>query len=140
MVHNLGLCLILFSCMVLIEKPPGLGFSTTEAIIALDFQPHPINEGWKGIERLAAAAGSLIKIWSFSLLPFSRLISLNGTCEIGTDDIAMGSNQCSVDQTIDADCPTNVSRCHTRSQCVALLRDHAPAYLVGLRFSPTGKF
>lgn len=83
--------------MVLIEKPPGLHFRTAEAVVALDFQPHPIDfqESWKGVERLAAAGGSLVKIWSFSLLPFV------GTEPVGTEPFGATANRTTSNGTAD---------------------------------------
>lgn len=182
--------------MVLIEKPPGFGFHTSEAVIALDFQPHPLEltnsvdqkGGWIGVERLAGAAGSLIKIWSFSFCTFPPLkalgtfgptVSESGPDEqygIPVDTVSSvdenpdsegsrkkrridGSSDSCFDSSSVVASPTNSSnsrsaspqprssnsnakpvpscRCHTR--CVAILRDHAPSYLVGLRWSPNGK-
>lgn len=239
--------------MVLIEKPPGLGFRIGEAIVALDYQPHPVvensNEGdefrtplpdapkgtWKGVERLAAAAGSTVKIWSFTVLntplndalwdgkigtkdsdnvtgsvfcqstpleeddnhakrsplkgstpldsdnyysaisngitppaPSSAegLQSLddsalqsaitNGTSDDADAALSSPSSRCSSvepsssrvsrspspqrDEEGDGSPPlvTAPSLCRCRSRCVALLREHAPNYVVALRWSPTG--
>lgn len=77
--------------MVFVSKPARSGFRCVDAVVALDFQPN-----FCEIERLAAAAGSVIKIWSIS------------------------------------------PREEGATRCVAILTEHTPAYLVGLRWSPSG--
>lgn len=124
--------------MVRIEKPPHLHFRTVEAVVAVDFQPHPWlptqevgknatadtrggDPRWRNIERVAAAAGTVVKLWALSFKKAAAAPSDTAGVTQGPGDVVPDANTCAI-----------VSR------CVFTVKEHAPHYLVAVRWSPSG--
>jgi hypothetical protein len=152
--------------MVLIEKPSGLCFSTSDAVMGLQFHCHtemlykylqPQIDNIR-VERLATAAGTHIKIWA---LYWSLETSNQNETEVGQKSI---NDRTSVEYSIQTNSSNDFIRkpystqvyfnlklylllyirvilenCHVSNRIVCVLKDHAPHYVVNARFSTQGQ-
>lgn len=148
--------------MVLIEKPPRLYFQTMDAIVALHFQSNVVRTGqklapvasgesWDTVDRIAAAAGTCVKLWAIRW-PSSQgsyESCPNNTTEASATTTGLSPSRDVATETQNGDtadssavpsstAPTETHACQIHCRPVCVIKEHAPHYIVGLRFNPTG--